>query len=187
MTRSLVGAATFALALAALPAGRASAAPVTWAANQHQYEAVLVSNGLGWIDAEVAAEARGCGWHLATIGSADENKFVFSLVKGKAAFFILGLGPWLGGYQKDSIHENGGDWAWVTGEDFSGYTNWAKGEPSNRTAGHQDVEPGVPPGQYESFLSHKLNGQWNDHHPEALFHGYVAESDAATQKACQSP
>ena len=176
MTRSLVGAATFALALAALPAGRASAAPVTWAANQHQYEAVLVSNGLGWIDAEVAAEARGCGWHLATIGSADENKFVFSLVKGKTAFFILGLGPWLGGYQKDSLHEPRLDWAWVTGEPFS-YAAWAPHEPSNSADVLPTVQPGVTQGSYKSFIAYKASGLWNDYHPHALLHGYIAELD----------
>ena len=187
MRHHLLGASAVLLALLPISISPVSATVVTWSVNKHQYEAVLVSQGLSWFDAEQAVEARGCGWYLATLTSKAEDQFVFGLFKKNPNFFLGGNGPWLGGYQKDSIHENGGDWAWVTGEDFSGYTNWAKGEPSNRTAGHQDVEPGVPPGQYESFLSHKLNGQWNDHHPEALFHGYVAESDAATQKACQSP
>src|SRR3954471_24959787 len=176
--------AASALILAPLPA-LTSPAVAAVGPGGHQYEAVLVTQGLSWFDAEQAVEARGCGWYLATLTSKTEDQFVFGLIKKNPNFFIRGNGPWLGGYQKDSLHEKDGDWAWVTGEPFT-YTNWATGEPSNRTAGHQDVEPGVPAGLYESCLSHKLNGQWNDHHPEALFHGYVAGFDTATQNACKS-
>src|SRR3954453_3362270 len=159
MRYHLLGASAVLLALLPLSISPVSATVVTWPGNGHQYEAVLVSQGLSWFDAEQAVEARGCGWYLATLTSKAEDQFVFGLIKKNPNFFIESNGPWLGGYQKDSIHENGGDWAWVTGELFT-YTNWAKGEPSNRSAGKQDVEPGVPPGHYESFLSHKLNGQW---------------------------
>ena len=185
MRRCLVAVSSFALALSWALAPPAAAAPVRWSVNDHLYDAVLVSQGLGWIDAQSAVEARGCGWYLATITSASEDKFVFGLIKNKTAFFVRGNGPWLGGFQKSSRNEPGGNWAWISGEAFT-YTNWAPGEPSNRTAGHQDAEPGVPAGQYESFLSHKANGLWNDHHPNALFHGYVAEFDTVRQTACRT-
>ena len=185
MRHHLVGSSALILVFITDVTSSVAAAPVTWSVNNHQYDAVLIPSGLSWFDAEQAAEARGCGWYLATITSQAEDKFVFGLIKNNTNFFVLGNGPWLGGYQKDSRHEPAGDWAWVTGESFQ-YTNWAPGEPSNFTAGHPEAEPGVPKGQYESFLSHKQNGLWNDHHPEALFHGYVAEFDTATQNACKS-
>src|SRR5688572_4259498 len=82
------------------------AAPVVWnsgpGANNHTYEAVLVPGGISWEDAEAAAVSR--GGHLASITSADENAFVFALVSGNNAFWVLdsgshGIGPWLGGRQ----------------------------------------------------------------------------------------
>jgi len=184
MRHSLLDASVLVLTVTATVALPAAAAPVT-GPNGHQYEAVLVLQGLSWFDAQAVVEKRGCGWYLATITSTAEDKFVFGLVKGKTDFFVNGNGPWTGGYQKNSREEPKGNWAWVTGEAFT-HTNWALREPSNRTAGKQNAEPGVPPGQYETFLSHKANGQWNDHHPEALFHGYIAEFDRATQTACQA-
>jgi len=185
MRRPLIGAGAFALALQAILTWPTLAAPVKWTGNGHTYDAVLVPAGLGWIDAQSAVETRGCGWYLATLTSTAEDKFVFGLIKNNPDFFINGNGPWTGGYQKNSRQEPAGGWAWVTGEPFT-YANWAPKEPSNRTAGKQNAEPGVPPGQYETFLSQKLSGQWNDHHPNALFHGYVAEFDTARQTACRN-
>src|SRR3954471_217432 len=142
--------AASALILAPLPA-LTSPAVAAVGPGGHQYEAVLVTQGLSWFDAEQAVEARGCGWYLATLTSKAEDQFVFGLIKKNPNFFLGGNGPWLGGHQNASIHENGAESALGTGEHFSGYPSGAKGEPSNRTAGHQDVEPGVPPGQHESF------------------------------------
>src|SRR3954465_10654606 len=125
--------AASALILAPLPALTSpAAAAVVSGPGGHQYEAVLVSQGLSWFDAEQAVEARGCGWYLATLTSKAEDQFVFGLFKNNKSFFVLGNGPWLGGYQKDSKKERDGDWVWVTGEQFT-YTNWAPGEPSNFT------------------------------------------------------
>src|SRR5690242_17029999 len=102
MRHRLLGASAGLLALLPIAASPVSATIVTWPINGHQYEAVLVPNGLSWFDAEQAVEARGCGWYLATLTSKPEDQFVFALFKKNANFFIGGNGPWLGGYQKDS-------------------------------------------------------------------------------------
>jgi len=109
---------------------RCPSGTVKWR-NGHCYEAVLVP--VLWSDAKTACEAR--GGHLVTIGSAEENAFVFSLVSGINAFWYLdsfgnGLGPWLGGYQEVGSQEPDGGWKWVTGDPFV-YTNWEVDQPDN--------------------------------------------------------
>ena len=39
------------------------------------------------------------------------------------------------------------------------------------------VQPGVTQGSYELFIAYKASGLWNDYHPHALLHGYIAELD----------
>ncbi len=115
----------------ALFAGTAIATPVEWpiasGGNGHLYEAVY-SGGSTWEDAQIAAEA--AGGYLATITSAEENAFVFSLVHGKPEYWNGTSGPWLGGFQPPGSPEPAGNWIWITGEPF-GYTNWYPGEPTN--------------------------------------------------------
>src|SRR4051812_48196574 len=135
--------ALVAIAMQATLGSAAWAAPMPWKVNRHLYDLVPVPAGIGWFDAQTAVEARGCGWYLSTITSAAEDAFIFGLYKGKAAFFTNGNGPWLGGFQRNSRAEKTGNWRWVTSEPFT-YVDWAKGEPSNNTAGRQDTEPGVP-------------------------------------------
>lgn len=99
--------------------------------NGHCYEAILAP--VSWDEAKAACEK--LGGHLVTITSAEENAFVFSLVRGSNAFWFLdgsgnGLGPWLGGYQEDGAQEPAGGWRWVTTEPFT-YTNWEEGQPDN--------------------------------------------------------
>ena len=100
--------------------------------NGHCYEAVL-AQGLSWEDAQADCEAR--GGYLATITSAEENAFVFSLVSGDNDSWFIdgfgnGLGPWLGGYQVSGSAEPDGGWRWVTDEPFD-YTNWETDQPDN--------------------------------------------------------
>jgi hypothetical protein len=111
--------------------GPCPAGTVEWD-NGHCYEAVL-AQGLSWEDAQADCEAR--GGYLATITSAEENAFVFSLVSGDDDFWFIdgfgnGLGPWLGGYQVSGSAEPDGGWRWVTDEPFD-YTNWETGQPDN--------------------------------------------------------
>jgi hypothetical protein len=112
----------------------AFAAPVQWkvsdGGNDHFYNVVAVSRGISWPDANAAAIARGSGWHLATITSAEENAFVYGLVAGKPQFWACcnqgnAQGPWLGGTKVGTSLT----FQWVTGEPFA-YANWAAGQPS---------------------------------------------------------
>lgn len=107
------------------------AGTVKWT-NGHCYQAVLAP-GVSWAEAQAACSTR--GGHLATVNSAEENAFLFSLVSGDSAFWVIdafnnGLGPWLGGFQATGAAEPGGGWGWVTGEPFS-YTNWERGQPDD--------------------------------------------------------
>ena len=131
-----------------------SAAPVQWTtgdgANGHWYDAVLVTEGISWNDAKIAAEAS--GKYLATITSEEENNFVYSLFFDKPEFWvILGgqypqsvySGPWIGG--TDETEE--GTWEWVTGEPWT-YENWRAGMPDD--FGNQDYlqyrcQPSIAP------------------------------------------
>ncbi len=103
--------------LAPIPA---AAQAVQWTsgpgANGHWYEVVATPAGIRWTDANAAAASILPGGHLATIGSLEENDFVFSLVDDAQYWyedsFGTKLGPWLGG--TDGGVE--GQWEWVTGE-----------------------------------------------------------------------
>ena len=164
--------------------GAAWSEPVKWekrdGGNGHWYEAVWVPEGINWPEAAVEAFSRGCGWHLATITSPEEDEFVFGLIANNDDFFIQpndggGIdvhGPWLGGFQRNSFSEPDGNWRWVTRESFD-YTNWDEGEPND--------DDGI-----EDFLHYKRipdpEGDipiWNDSGPERdpALKGYIVESD----------
>jgi hypothetical protein len=108
--------------------------PVSAGGNGHYYEAVCVPDGINWTNANAAATAM--GGYLATITSAEENAFVFSLVDDDRYWRISHQdisGPWIGGYQDKyapEYIEPVGGWKWITGELFT-FTNWYPGEPDN--------------------------------------------------------
>ncbi len=141
-------------------------------ANGHSYEAVLVPGGITWAEAEAAAIAR--GGHLASIGSAEENAFVFSLVRDRPEFWYTNvvnysIGPFIGGYQADGSAEPGGGYLWSDGTPLT-YTNWRGGEPNNS-------------GGTEKFI-HLYGGSgpepfWNDVNSATPTNGYVVEYDIA--------
>ena len=62
----------------ALLAAPAQAEPVRWSGNGHHYGVVVVPEGITRLDAKAAASAR--GGYLATLTSAEENRFVWSLI-----------------------------------------------------------------------------------------------------------
>jgi hypothetical protein len=107
-----------------------------WAAadggNDHWYEAVVNGTTLTWDQAEADSVAQ--GGYLATLTSQGENDFVYSLVD--APQYVLGEGPWLGGFAPEPRSNPADGWQWVTGEAWS-YTNWGDGQPSN-TLGIED-------------------------------------------------
>lgn len=119
------------LALASL-SERACGLPVQWTiesgGNGHWYEVVAVPEGISWTDARDAAEL--AGGHLASITSAGENAFVFSLIDTNSLWRNNVFGPWIGGYQTNKSAEATGHWTWVDGEAWS-YTAWAPSQPDN--------------------------------------------------------
>jgi hypothetical protein len=176
MRRWIITAAAASIALPAIVPS-VHAKPVQWkksrGGNNHWYEAVPVPEGIGWVDALLRASARGCGWHLATITSPVEDRFLSNLLANSSESF------WLGGYQKNSNDEPAGNWAWVTGEKFD-YTDWSAGEPNDGFGLDED---------YLHYLPVVKDGLsdfgWND-----LFQttqpGYLAELDIPRPPACRS-
>ena len=97
--------------------------------NGHWYKAVINTNGLSWTQMDQLAATE--GGYLATITSAAENLFVFSLVNSPEFFSGdggNGAGPAIGGYQLDGQSDSSVGWTWETGEPWD-YTNWAPGQP----------------------------------------------------------
>ena len=97
---------------------------VTWEANGHSYELVVSSTSLNWSQANNLASEM--GGYLATITSAEENAFLYSMVEDVANAWggqAPWVGPFLGGTQID------GNWQWITGEQWD-YENWTLNEPS---------------------------------------------------------
>ncbi len=166
------------LVLAALAVCPAAAQPTQWpeasGGNGHWYQPVAVPGGISWNDADAAAKA--AGGHLVTMGSAEENTFVFGLIDDDPALWddsnpnhSHGIGPWIGGLQPDGSPEPSGNWQWVTGQAWS-YTNWAPEQPND--------DSGTPGDQNRvQFLGYgQLMGPtWNDARDYSLIPGYVIE------------
>lgn len=148
---------------------------VTWTVasggNGHSYLAVPASPGLTWDIADQLAHAQ--GGYLATINSAAENAFVFSLVNSPQFFTSYnGSGPALGGIQLAGSPEPAGGWTWETGESWN-YTNWFPGQPDDGAGFYQENRL--------HFFSGTLGSStpaatWNDiNENDANIGGYVIE------------
>ena len=144
--------------------------PVSAGGNDHSYIPVLEEGGIIWEDAYNAAV--NAGGYLATITSAEENAFIYSLVSGNDSFWFLdstnnGIGPWLGGFQKPYLVEPGGGWEWVTGEPFT-YINWAYGQPDNSGFNGED--------RLCFFGYQQLKSpNWGDYYQTSKTQGYIIE------------
>lgn len=103
--------------------------------NGHFYEAVYhVAGARDWHQAQSAAIYR--RGYLATITSAEENAFIFSVLRDDQEVWPGGIGPWIGGFQVVDAIEPDGGWEWVTGEPFI-YTNWSINQPDNAAGGFE--------------------------------------------------
>ena len=154
---------------AILFAGAAHAAPIQWTtgpgANGHYYEFINVLQDYGTAKANAEASTfAGLQGHLATITSAEENAFVYSLVPS-------------------------GQWAWLGGERI-GSTNsfeWTAGPEAGTTF----FDEGPVSGVYSNFFPGEPNGQisgenavhiwggatWNDLGTSAAIFAVVEYSD----------
>lgn len=130
-----------------------------WSGNNHWYQVVKVPSGISWENARDRAVAM--GGYLATANDSAENNHIKSLLTSDAAIWAdKGVGPWLGGYQKQGSEAPGSEgqnWFWLTGETFSN-TSWKSGQPDNGFMGANEG--------YLHYLSDDItsvaNIDWND-------------------------
>jgi hypothetical protein len=124
----------------------------------------FVNREVTWFEAKKLCE--NMGGHLATIGSAEENAYVFGIAQNTQA--------WLGATDR----ANEGEWCWITGEPFN-YTNWAGNQPDN-CGGEQE--------EGESYLhfSWESGGRWNDNAGCALL-PFVCEIDGEPVSITSQP
>jgi hypothetical protein len=144
-----------------------------WPTNGHYYAARLMTTGITWQSAQKACLSE--GGYLATIGSAEENQFVFGLARGDSRYWFIdgagnGEGPLLGGFQANASSEPAAGWQWAaTAEPFT-YTAWSPGEPNNAGAGESRL------------VFFKLGGligdRWNDVGEFAQLHSYICEIES---------
>lgn len=138
--------------------------------NGHFYDAVLIPGGIDWEGANAAATAG--GGYLATITSAAENAFVYSLVDDPAFWRdtgpVNGEGPFLGGYKEPATSDPTANWQWVTGESW-GFTNWVEIEPSG-----PELQNRLHFFGYYNRMGALWNDVWNVNYLE---NGYVVEYD----------
>ena len=121
----------------------------------YTYIAVLAPGGITWTAAE--ADAVAMGGQLASITSATEDQFVYSLISSDASLWAreggnpngAGIGPWVGGYNQ------AGSWYWSDGAAFS-YSNWASGEPNDYGGNENYIE-------FYSNTGSLMNDSWNDY------------------------
>jgi hypothetical protein len=152
-----------AIASAALLAWAGSAGAATVLASGtgpdgHHY-LVGAGSAISWNDALGEVTASFPDYHLATITTRRENRFVASLTDG------LGFQFWIGGSQRPSEPEPNpsAGWSWITGEPWK-YTNWNGGEPNDA----QGIE--------DFAAIYAGSGFWNDEgSAPGLISGYVAE------------
>ena len=131
----------------------------------HSYCVYHLERIHSWEDAAAFCEDR--GGHLATITSAEENAFLYSIIRKCGlctAYFGL------------SDAEQEGEWKWITGEPLD-YTNWNTGEPNNSGSGENEAA--------FDFLDN--TGRWNDGKIGVAQGGnaFVCEWDSVVQTDAQ--
>ena len=161
---------TFAL-LVTVAASSVWAAPIQWSVasggNGHFYEAFVADTTITWNQALTAAQSK--GGYLATLTSAAENNFVFSLVDNPIYWTDAGgnsAGPWLGGFQPGGSVEPAGGWQWLNQEGPFVFSNWSTDAPNG--ADEDSLMFWGP------FPITRSNG-WNDGPAAFLNRAYVVE------------
>jgi hypothetical protein len=126
----------FALPLLALFASAAVAQTQSrtsvWCENGHYYRVVVMPDAFSWSAARLFAESQ--GGYLASVNSAAENQFIFSLINDPtywrtASNSNANFGPWIGGTQLAQSAEPGAGWTW-TQEPWV-FSGWGAGQPNN--------------------------------------------------------
>lgn len=145
--------------------------PATSGGNNHWYEAVPLSEGLTWEQANMTARAR--GGYLADIRTAEENAFVFNLIDAPQYWvsvsgdFTFADGPWIGALQADVSNEPAGNFIWSSDGSPVLFANWDPGQPDNFLGDENYVK-------YFTFGSLARSDHWNDA-PGEVVSAYVIE------------
>jgi hypothetical protein len=136
--------------------------------NGHHY--MLYSDTSKWGSAKFKCTTR--GGHLVVINNAEENKFVYQLIKEHRVV-------WIG------LSKNIDSWRWVT-VDGGEFTNWAPGQPSIKK-GTATSKIGVEINVcmygawydgHQYYYSDTRNGRWDDRFgDDSDVTGYVCEWD----------
>jgi len=115
---------------------------------------VVFQQGITWDQAAAQVAGWGDSFHLATITSPQEERYVDSLLKGLKGEF------WVGSLQDSSSHQ----WERATGEPRV-YTHWEKREPWSDSdpgsAGHPALWSG-PNSGFGSYMWRWNNWGWNN-------------------------
>jgi hypothetical protein len=151
-----------------LACGAANAQVVQWSTasggNGHCYQIVYQTST--WDAAR--QDAINKGGSLASIGSAAENAFVYSLIAGDPRFWTFERvasngatyyhGPWLGGSQPTECVpiDPACGWTWASGEPWV-YTNWYPGEPNDLVYPNPSAE-----NRLQFFGATGPTPKWND-------------------------
>ena len=159
---------------APVPRGAAQvAALVRDPASGHYYQ--RVDARVSWADARLAAERmtfQGVAGHLVTIGSQEENDFVFSLFVQQPGGY-----RWLGASQPVGGAARAGGWQWVEDGPLR-FSNWSQGAPNELRA----IQSALALNAGGPDLGRPGAGKWTnlpaDGGPTPPL-GYVVEFDAA--------
>jgi len=140
-----------------------------WDGNGHDYEVVLLP-GADWYEA--FSDINDDKYLLATITTEAEQNFIMNKL---IPSYDLGVSRdlWIGGLQDPENEPNKDNgWAWITGEAWGDYSNWAPGEPND----YYDYSRGVP--DSEQFLSIRsgYGWAWNDEGNFNNISGYIMET-----------
>ena len=147
---------------------------VQWPVNGHEYQVVVEPLGISWTAADAAAQAM--GGHLASITSAEENAFVFSLIDAPEFWqphlsftgVEFNMGPWIGGFQAAGATEPGDGWAWTTSESFD-FKGWLPGEPNEGPIPGELTENRMCFWVRDSLTNR--GSTWNDFHDSGCWDG----------------
>jgi hypothetical protein len=152
-------------------------------ASRHRYALYSVTDSpFTWEQAHAYAES--LGGHLATVGSAEENEFIYGALgigSNDGVWHVDGfgshIGPWLGGHQPGGSPEPMGGWRWVTGEAW-GFTLWAPNEPNNFGGGEDRVH---------FFGNPQRTSRWNDIGHGVPIEGFVVEFGPCNEADLATP
>jgi len=128
-----------------------TACPVGWVLHGKSCFLIINIPTLKWSDAQRTCQ--NLGGDLAIIRTAEENNFIFDLVKKQVT--ITEMGVWLG-FKRDSDNK----FYWIDDTPLTGnYSAWAIGEPNNYENDNEDCGNMFGSGNQRPSYDH---GKWND-------------------------